>query len=466
MSQPTQSYSSKILKDTIISPGQLVDIFIKAEKKPTHFVVGVEHERFGFQIATNQPLPYEGKSGIRSVLKSFQIKAQSDNVEWTSVLEKENLIALQNGNASISLEPGGQLELSGALCKDIFAIDKEISQYESWLVQIAKQLKINFLSVGYNPTASRADISWMPKARYEIMQNYMPKVGKRGLDMMLRTCTVQANLDYVNEADMVSSFKIGLLLSPVATALFANSPFADGKPSGFLSERMRVWFDTDADRSGFPAVAFAPNFGYEAWVQYVLSVPMYFIRRDGKYVDVAGASFDDFIKNGLMGYQATISDFMDHLSTVFTEVRLRPYLELRSADVGPGLMLRALPAFWKGILYNNRAKEKVLELMGDVKIDELKSLHFETAKYGFDALFRGVSILSLVEKILTISKDGLIAQSKENKTDVGEDKFLLPLFEIVTKKQTHAQKLLQLYNNEWNGNINKIYSTKPFVLGI
>ncbi len=376
MSQP-KPYSAgerDPLNVSISSHADLIQFFVNAQRKRQNFLVGVEHEKFAYNLQNHQPLAYAKTPGINLLLQSlFSLKQESEQ-PCQPILEDNNLIGLMGDIASITLEPGGQVELSGAPFRSLYDVDLEISEYENLTNQAAKALGIGFLSLGYHPTASRTDISWMPKQRYEIMRAYMPKVGSRGLDMMLRTCTVQANLDYENEKDMALSVKTALVVSPIATALFANSPFADGKPSGFLSERTMVWHDTDPARCGFPAVALASDFGFEKWIDYVLDVPMYLIRRQGQCLDMTGITFRTFMKEGARGQTASMRDFADHLTTVFTEVRVKPQIELRSADVGPPSYLRALAAFWKGILYAPLSRQKAYDLMQEPSAGDLKKI--------------------------------------------------------------------------------------------
>ncbi len=425
----------------IQSIADMIDIFVQAEKLHAQFRVGIEHERFAFVKATRKPLPYVGDVGIEALFRAMAVHG------WQPVIEDGHVIALTKQNAGISLEPGGQVELAGAPYRTMDEIHAELQSYFAQMDNVADQMGIGFLFVGYHPNARREEFPWVPKSRYQIMRRYMPKVGGRGIDMMLRTCTVQANLDYENEADMVSSVRVALALSPLITALFANSPFAEGKPSGMLSERTMVWHDTDAKRCGFPETVLASNFGYEAWVNFVLDVPMYFIRREGKYIDLAGRSFREFMRSGYDGHEATMRDFADHLTTVFTEVRVKPQIEVRSADCGGKPFLSALPALWKGILYDDLAKREALSLMEEPSVVELSDLQRACAEFGFRAKYRGRSVLELCEHTIRIAEQGLSRQAP------GEEKYVRPLSELVARQSTQAEELLKQsdLNLLWGG---------------
>ena len=327
-------------------------------KAQTEFRIGAEHEKFGFRQNSLAPVPYEGPDGIEALLKGLM------RFGWEGVYEKrdggQTLIALSRGGANISLEPGGQFELSGAPLKTIHDICHETGAHLKETKAVADELGIGFLGLGFSPLWRREDVPVMPKGRYNIMRAYMPKVGGMGLDMMLRTCTVQANLDFASEADMVAKFRVSLALQPVATALFANSPFTEGKPNGWLSYRGKVWTDTDADRTGLLSFVFEDGFNFETYARYALDVPMYFVKRDGRYVDLSGKSFRAFMAGELAempGQRPTLTDWVDHLSTVFPEVRLKTYLEMRGADSGPQSRICALPALWTGLLYDAAAQE-------------------------------------------------------------------------------------------------------------
>src|SRR5215472_8709862 len=329
----------------------LVAWFAEGCKPKSQYRIGTEHEKFAFTIEGHRPVPYEGRRSIRALLEGMQLL-----LGWEPIMENGNIIGLYDvtGGGAISLEPGGQFELSGAPIETVHQTQAELMAHLAQVREVAAPLGIGFLGLGMTPSWSRAQIPVMPKGRYKIMSNYMPKVGKYGIDMMFRTCTVQTNLDFCSEADMVKKLRVSLALQPVATALFANSPFTEGKPNGFLSFRSEIWRDTDNDRSGMLPFAFEPGMGFERWVDYALDVPMYFVKHDDVYVDAAGQSFRDLLAGKLPampGARATISDWANHISSIFPEVRLKRYLEMRGADCGPQERLPALPAYWVGLLY-------------------------------------------------------------------------------------------------------------------
>ncbi len=422
----------------IRSIDDLVEYFIDAQRSPSEFRVGTEHERFAVTANSHIALPFSGERSIESLLRGMAQKSG-----WTAVEEKGHVVALLGPDASVTLEPGGQVELSGAAFKTIHETAAELYSYEKILYEVAGPMGIEFFMMGFHPLAYRGDISWVPKERYAIMQQYMPKRGSRGLDMMLRTCTVQANLDYADEVDMVNSFQMALSVSPIVTALFAASPFKEGQLSGALSERTRVWTDTDPDRSGFPSVVFEENFGYEAWVNWALDVPMYFIRRDDRHFDVAGASFRTFMKEGLLGHQATVRDFADHLTTIFTEVRIKPYLEMRSADCGPSDQLVALPALWKGLVYDHQARAEAVALMDSPSTYELFALQSDAALDGFKAKYREHSLQYLSENLLDIASAGLSRLHCVDDQGRDESIYLRPLVERVQRGETYAEFLVK-----------------------
>src|SRR5271169_5235627 len=341
---------------------ELVAWFAAGEKPPDKFRVGTEHEKFAFTLARHEPVPYDGPRGIRALLEGMQ-----HLLGWEPIMEGPNIIGLFDvtGGGAISLEPGGQFELSGAQLRTVHQTSSELMAHLAQVREVAQPLRIGFLGLGMTPTWTRAEMPKMPKGRYKIMTAYMPKVGTLGLDMMYRTCTVQTNLDFSSEADMVKKLRVSIALQPVATALFANSPFTDGKPNGCLSFRSEIWRDTDNDRAGMLPWVFEPGMGYERWADYALDVPMYFVKRGERYVDVAGRSFRDLLAGRLAelpGERATVSDWANHLSTIFPEVRLKRYLEMRGADSGPLPNLLALPALWAGILYDDAALDAAWDL--------------------------------------------------------------------------------------------------------
>src|SRR5260221_3772005 len=347
MAAPTKSRGTPIT-----AKSQLVEYLESGNKPRADWRIGTEHEKFVFDLTSLRAVSYEAPNGIGALLKGLQ------RFGWEAINEDGKTIALTMEGCNITLEPGGQFELSGAPLQTIHQTCAEVGQHLSQVKEIAAELGIGLMGMGFQPKWARADIPWMPKGRYKIMGEYMPKKGKLGLDMMLRTCTVQTNLDYSSEADMVKKLRVSMALQPVATALFADSPFTEGKPNGFMSYRSHIWTDTDPDRCGTLTWVFDQGMGFERWVDYMLDVPMYFVYRDGHYIDASGQSFRDFMQGklpALPGELPTSSDWTDHLTTAFPEVRLKKFLEMRGADGGPWERLCALPALWVGLLYNDEA---------------------------------------------------------------------------------------------------------------
>jgi glutamate--cysteine ligase len=426
----------------ITGPRQLAEWFAAGAKPRERWGVGTEHEKFGFRRGDLAPPPYE-PDGIRALLEGLAARG------WTPILDEGKPIGLKRGGASISLEPGGQFELSGAVLPDLHATRLELREHVREVHEAAGPLGLGFAALGFHPLAARDDMPWMPKGRYAIMRRHMPTVGGLGLDMMLRTCTVQANLDFGGEADMVEKLRVSLALQPVATALFANSPFAEGKPSGFRSMRAQVWTDVDASRTGIPDVVFEEGFGFERFVEWVLDVPMYFVTRNGKWLDAAGLSFRAFVDgrlgDALEGERATMGDFADHVTTAFTDVRLKRFLEMRGADAGGPNMLMAAPAFWVGLLYDDAAQKAASALIRGWTAAEMQALRAAVPRDALRATIRGRSVRDVARDALAIARDGLKARA------LGEEVYLAPLDEIVESGMTRADRLLALYEGAWKG---------------
>jgi len=427
---------------------QLAEWFAAGSKPRTAWRIGTEHEKFGFRRADLAPPPYE-PGGIRAMLEGIAAKG------WEPILDSGNPIGLKRGDASVSLEPGGQFELSGAPVSDLHETRMELADHLREVHEVAGPLGLGFAPLGFHPLAKRSEMPWMPKGRYAIMRNYMPKVGGMGLDMMLRTCTVQVNLDFGDEADMVEKLRVSLALQPLATALFANSPFQEGKPSGYLSLRGRVWTDTDPDRTGVPPVVFEQGFGFDRFAQYVLDVPMYFIMRDGMWIDAAGVSFRDFLDGRaekLAGHTPTMGDFADHVTTVFTDVRLKRFLEMRGADAGSPAMLMAKPALWTGLLYDDAAQKAAAALVRGWSVEAIRALRMDVPKLALKATIGGRSLRDIAHDALAIARDGLKARG------LGEEVYLAPLEEIAESGLTHAERWLQRYDRAWRGNVGRIFA--------
>jgi glutamate--cysteine ligase len=436
----------------------LVAWFDKGSKPKPEWRVGAEHEKFVFRLGSHEPVPYEPPPG-----EPGGIKALLDGLTrygWAPVMEGENVIALERGMANVSLEPGGQFELSGAPLETIHDICEETGQHLQEVKVVADELGIGFLGLGFHPTMRRDQAPVMPKGRYKIMREYMPKVGNLGLDMMFRTCTVQANLDFGSEADMVAKFRTSLALQPICTALFANSPFIEGKPSGFVSARANVWTDTDPDRTGMLDFVFRDGFGFEAYARYALGVPMYFAKRDGRYIDLAGKSFKAFMDGKLAelaGEKPTMKDWADHTTTIFPEVRLKQYLEMRGADSGPWSRLCALPALWMGVLYDSAALAAAWDLCKHWKIEDHERLRADVARLGLKAQIAGRSVQDVAKDMIAIAREGLKRRNRLSGGMVDESGYLGELDEIAASGITPAERLLELYNGPWAGDAGKVF---------
>ncbi|MFN5703108.1 MAG: glutamate--cysteine ligase [Gammaproteobacteria bacterium] len=438
----------------ITGKDQLIAFHDSGARAQQDWRIGTEHEKFGFRLDDLRPPVYEGENGIGALLKGLT------RFGWQPVEEGGNIIALLRDDASITLEPAGQFELSGAQLENIHLTCRETNQHLSEVKTVGDELGIGFLGMGFQPKWTRADMPWMPKGRYKIMREYMPKVGSLGLDMMTRTCTVQTNLDFENEADMVKKFRVSLALQPVATALFADSPFTEGKPNGYLSYRSHIWTDTDPDRTGMLDFVFEDGFGFERYVDYLLDVPMYFAYRDKKYIDCAGRSFRDFLNGKLAplpGELPTLADWSDHMTTAFPEVRLKKYLEMRGADGGPWRRLCALPAFWVGLLYDTEALDAAWDLVKDFSMSERNQLRDGVPKHGLKLPFRNSSLRELAIEALKISALGLKNRRRLNRHGDDEALFLHPLMESALANETPAERKLALYHGVWNGDIDQIF---------
>jgi glutamate--cysteine ligase len=441
----------------IASRDELVAWFEAGCKPKSAFRIGTEHEKFPFTLDGNRPVPYEGRRGIRALLEGMQ-----HLLGWEPIIENGNIIGMFDvtGGGAISLEPGGQFELSGAPVEDVHQTCSELMAHLAQVKQIAAPLGIGFLGLGMTPNWSRAEIPVMPKGRYRIMTAYMPKVGGHGLDMMYRTCTVQTNLDFASEADMVKKMRVGLALQPVATAIFANSPFTEGAPNGFLSFRSEIWRDTDPDRTGMLPWAFEPGMGFERYVDYVLDVPMYFVKRGETYIDVAGQSFRDLMQGrlaALPGEHATISDWANHVSTIFPEVRLKRYLEMRGADGGPWRRLPALPAYWVGILYDDTALDAAWDLVKGWSAQARQALRDDVPKQGFAARIAGRSALDLAKATLALAEEGLARRRRLDRGGRDERRYLAPIRDYVARGFTPAEELLGKYANDWHGSVAPVF---------
>ncbi len=447
----------------IVNKAQLVE-HLESGSAPDRSTwrIGSEHEKFVFHRDDYSPLDYEGgngRPGIKNVLEAFVERG------WAPVEEKGKIIAAVQDGASITLEPGGQFELSGAALETIHQTCNETSAHLNAAKEIGEALNIGFLGLGYHPTLKREEVPIMPKGRYNIMRRYMPTKGSLGLDMMLRTCTVQVNLDFADEADMVEKFRVSLALQPLATALFANSPFKEGRPGGFKSLRSQVWTDTDPDRSGMLPFVFEDGMGFERYVDHVLDVPMYFIRRDGNFIDLAGQSFRDFMKGelpGMPGETPIFQDWEDHLTTLFPEVRLKTYMEMRGADGGPWSRLCALPAFWVGLLYDADAQRAAYDLTKNWSIEEMERMRNEAPAHGLTTSVDGRTFRELGADILEIAKSGLRNRACLGTGGDDETGFLQSLWASVESGMTPADELLAHFNGDWGGDVTKVFDTYSY----
>ena len=439
----------------IESKSQLVDYLASGCKPPETWRIGTEHEKFAYHLDTLRPLEYEGERGVRALLDAMT------RFGWQPVMEGNNVIALTDDTgASVSLEPAGQLELSGAPLETVHETCSEVTGHLQQVKAIAREMGIGFLGLGYHPKWPNEDMPWMPKGRYKIMREYMPKVGTMGLEMMKSTCTVQVNLDFCSEEMMVKMFRVALALQPVATALWANSPFKEGQPSGFLSLRSHCWTDTDPDRCGTIPFVFEEGFGFERYVDYILDVPMYFVYRDGKYIDAAGLSFRDFMDGNLSvlpGEKPTLKDWEDHLSTAFPEVRLKTFLEMRGADGGPWNRLCALPAFWVGLLYDSESREAAYDYISDWTNEEREALRDNVPRDALNTPFRDGTVRDIALNVLELAHAGLKRRARQDSIGLDETHFLKPLFLIAESGITPAEELLRAYGGRWHGEVDPVF---------
>ena len=437
---------------------QLAQYLADGCKPRADWRIGTEHEKFGYCKDTLKPLPYEGGRSILAVLNGLK-----DRHGWAPILEGDNLIGLEKDGANISLEPGGQLELSGAPLETIHQTCDEVNEHLSDVKSIADEIGVGFIGLGAAPIWTHEQMPLMPKGRYKLMDGYMQKVGTSGTTMMRRTCTVQVNLDFSSEADMVQKMRVALALQPVATALFATSPFFEGQPNGHKSWRSRVWRHLDDDRTGMLPFVFEDGFGFEAWVQYALDVPMYFVYRDGVYHNALGQSFRAFLKGelpALPGETPTLSDWADHLTTIFPEARVKKFIEMRGADGGPWRRLCALPAFWVGLTYDQTALDAAWDLVKDWDAETRDALRVAASVDGLQAEVDGIRMHDLAAETLKIAEAGLVARARPGAGGLVPDEthFLNALKESVESGQTLADELLQHYEGDWAGDLTRIYS--------
>ncbi|MDX2142238.1 MAG: glutamate--cysteine ligase [Rhodospirillaceae bacterium] len=441
--------------DPVTSKAQLIAVLEEGCKPKAQWKLGTEHEKFAYRMADFSALPYGGPNGIQAFLNGLT------RFGWDGVFEGDNIIALsQKDKGSVSLEPGGQVELSGAPLDNVHQTCTEVTDHLKQVKTVGDELGIGMLGLGFTPNWRREDIHWMPKGRYKIMREYMPKVGTMGIDMMTRTCTVQVNLDYSSEADMVKKLRVSLALQPVATALWANSPFTEGKPNGFKSFRANIWHHTDPARTGMIPFAFDDGMGFERYVDDVLDVPMYFVYRDG-FIDASGQSFRDFLKGELPAYPGhipTVADWEDHMSTAFPEVRVKSYIELRGADSGPWARLCALPAFWVGLLYDSNSLDAAWDIAKGWTAEERAQLYRDVPTQALQAKIRGRSVQDIALQLLDLSRAGLRRRARLDGAGMDESGFLVPLQEIAASGITPAERMLASYHGAWGGDVRKAFA--------
>ncbi|MCF8467178.1 MAG: glutamate--cysteine ligase [Sneathiella sp.] len=439
----------------IANIAQLVEYAESGNKPPEKWRIGTEHEKFGFTLDTLEPLTYEGPKGIKTMLEGLQ------RFGWQPDFEGDNVIALTKEGCSVSLEPGGQLELSGAAVENLHETCSEVHTHLAQVREVGDEMGVGFLGLGFSPKWTREETPMMPKGRYQIMKKYMPTRGQHGLDMMFRSCTVQVNLDYASEADMIKKFRTSLALQPLATALFANSPFTEGRPNGHLSHRSFIWTDTDPDRTGMIPFVFESGFSFERYVDYALDVPMYFVYRNGSYIDVSGESFRDFLEGklpGLPGVKPNIADWDNHLTTLFPEVRMKRFLEMRGADGGPWRRLCALPAFWVGLLYDDAALESAWDLVKNWTAEDRQRIREDVITHALKTIMPdGRTMQSLASDVLEIATVGLNARKRLDSFGENESHFLNALKTIVKMGKTPAEEMLERYHGAWGGKIDPVF---------
>lgn len=439
----------------ITSKRQLIEYFEAGCKPHADWRIGTEHEKFVFDLKTLRTVSYEQPNGIAAMLRGLQ------RFGWQPIEEHGNVIALSMEGCSVTLEPGGQLELSGAPVRSIHETCAEVGKHLQQVKEVGSELGVGLLGMGMNPKWSREDTPWMPKGRYKIMRKQMERKGKLGIDMMIRTCTVQTNLDFASEADMVKKMRVTLALQPIATALFADSPFTDGKPNGFMSYRSHIWTDTDPDRCGTLPFVFESGMGFERYVDYMLDVPMYFVYRDGEYIDAAGQSFRDFLQGklpALPGEIPTMGDWSDHVTTAFPEVRLKRYIEMRGADGGPWDRLCALPALWVGLVYDDQAMDAAWDLVKDWTADEHAMLRSEVPKQALHVQLRDRKLQQWALEVIAIARAGLQRRAALDRIGGDESGFLNVLQEIAESGKCPAEEKLELYDGRWNRSVDPVFS--------
>ena len=443
---------------------QLRYYFEKGCKPISEWGIGSEYENFILALDSKRPVGY---AGPKSISKIFDLLI--NKFEWVPVFEKSNIVGLEKGKANISLEPGGQFELSGAIKKTVHEVEQEMTSFMHNMEVVCEELGLGLFSMGAAPYWKRDEMPIMPKNRYKkIMMPYMKTVGTQGLDMMVRTCTIQVNLDYSSEADMAKKLRVAACIQPLVTALFASSPIFEGNNTGYQSWRAQIWKSTDTDRTGIPKFIFDDDLSFDSWIEYALDVPMYFIKRDGNYINLSGESFRNFMKGNLKSVpdqRATYSDWIDHLTTIFTDVRLKNFIEMRGADGGPSRNVTALAAFWVGLLYDNESLDNVFNLVKSLSWQSVSQLNVDVCKMGLNATINNKTLWAIGEEVLDIAERGL----RNRALALGvkdESSFLMPLQDQIAKKSTLSSQLVKEFDSKWKKNISTFYDDFNFDHGL
>jgi glutamate--cysteine ligase len=435
----------------VASVEELVDFLRRWEKPRDRWRVGTEHEKIGLYEADHAPVPYETERGIGTLLERI---AEVDG--WGRITEGPNVIALEKDGASITLEPGGQFELSGAPLRTIHETCDEFHRHLDLMKRVSEPLGIVWLGLGMHPIHGVDRIPRMPKERYAIMQSYLPKRGALALDMMFTTATVQANYDFADEADMVAKMRAAMGLTPIVSAMFANSSLSGGKANGFVSRRLHVWQQVDPDRCGLLPLVFEPDFGYRRYVEWALDVPMFFVVRDGEHRPAKGMRFRTFLREGGAGTRATLSDFDRHLTTLFPDVRLKHIIEVRGADAVPPGLTCSLPALWKGLLYDDEALAAAWHLVRHSSQEEREVAREDAARRGLGASFAGRSMLDLARELTAIAREGLRRIRHAGRRDPDETPFLDPILDQLESGASPGQVVLDRWEGEWGRSVDRL----------
>jgi glutamate--cysteine ligase len=436
---------------SVSSVEDLLVFFERAETPPEKWRVGTEHEKIGLYADGLAPVPYEGERGIGALLEAI---AKVDG--WQRVFEGDNVIALEKAGASITLEPGGQFELSGAPLRSIHQTCSEFRSHLELMKRVCEPLGIVWLGLGIHPIHPVEQIPVMPKARYQIMRRYLPTRGSRGLVMMFQTATVQANFDYASEADMVDKLRMSLAVSPIVSAIYANSSLSEGKANGFVSRRLHAWEDTDPDRTGILPFAFEPDFGYRRYVEWALDAPVFFLVRDGHYEPGNGLTFRRFLREGSGELRPTLADFDRHLTTLFPDVRLKNIIEVRGADAVPPGLTCSLPALWKGLLYDAQARGAARELVAFGSHATRSAARSDVARRGLAAEYAGRPVLALARELAEISAAGLRRIGHAGTSEPDERNFLDPVFEQLERGASPGQVILECWEGEWKKSLDRL----------